>query len=323
MTIENEEILVTGGCGFIGTHIAKSLMQKNEVTILDNFLTGKLQNLKFLRKFGKARFVKGSVRDFNLVRRLIEGKDRVLHFAAVVGVEQATQKPIDVLDTELIGTSNILRCCLETDCQKVLYASSSEVYGESEGVACKEEMTAAPRSVYGVAKLACELYCRSYFTEYGLNTVSIRYFNVYGPLQDERFVISRFIRNVLKRRSPTVYFDGLQTRDFTYIDDVVEGSLLALEKEELSGRTLNIGTGIPTTIKSLAEKVIDLCGMKEEVEIEFRPPLQTRSEEFEIKNRQTDVSLMKEFLGYDPPTSLEDGLRKTIDWYKNKDSIGM
>lgn len=309
--IKNTRIFVTGGAGFIGSHLVDKLLLNNEVIILDNLQTSKLKYLD--KKNKKVKVIRGDVKDYELVRRCANDVEYIFHFAATVGVARASTKQIEVLDTELSGISNILSTAVENSVKRVIYTSSSEAYGNSLDLPYKEDALPTPCSVYGTAKNTAELYCKAYFNEYELETVCLRYFNIYGPRQDERFVISRFIKNVLNNTPITVYYDGKATRDFTYIDDAVEATILAAVSHKTAGEIINIGTGKETGIRELAQQIIDLMGKGETV---YVAPSEPRLPEFEVENRCADISKMRKMLDYQPKTSLREGLIRTIDWIK-------
>ncbi|MFC1904901.1 NAD-dependent epimerase/dehydratase family protein [Chloroflexota bacterium] len=309
--IKNTRILVTGGAGFIGSHLVDKLLLNNEVIILDNFQTGKLKNLDKRNK--KIKVMRGDVKDYELVRRCAYDVEYIFHFAATVGVARASTQQIEVLDTELSGISNILSTAVENSVKRVIYASSSEAYGNSFDLPYKENSLPTPCSVYGTAKNTAELYCKAYSNEYELETVCLRYFNIYGPRQDERFVISRFIKSVLSNAPITVYYDGKATRDFTYIDDAVQATILAAASQKTSGETINVGTGKESEIRELAQQVAELMRGGE---IVYTTPSEPRLPEFEVKDRCSDISKMIKILNYQPETSFREGLIRTIDWIK-------
>jgi len=309
--IRNKHILITGGLGFIGSNLAEKLIEENKIVLLDNVTSGRISNLRELKRRDNIKLVRGDVKDFELVRRCADGVDLIFHLAAVVGVEQASSKPIEGLDTELIGTSNILKAALENNVQRVIYASSSEVYGQGFETPFYENSSPSPLSVYGTAKLTAELYCKAYFREFDLGTVCLRYFNVYGPRQDERFVVGRFIKNALLGLPLTVYFDGAQTRDFTFINDAINATLIAAESEKCTGESINIASGKPITINELAKSIIKIIGKGK---IVYTSPSTRRLPEFEVKYRCADITKMKNLLDFQPSYTLEEGLRETIDW---------
>jgi len=316
---ETARILITGGAGFIGSNVAERLIANNEIIILDNLTTGKIETIKSLKARGKLKFIKGDIKDLGLVRNCSRDVDYVLHFAAIVGVDYASSNPIEVLDTELAGISNILKASLENDVKRIIYASSSEVYGESANEILSEDITLSPRSIYGTAKMTAELYCKSYYAEFGLESVCLRYFNVYGPRQDARFVVAQFIKQALNGLNITVYYNGEQTRDFTYIEDAVNATIISI-MGNVAGQSINVGAGKPIQIRKLAELISKMCSKKNQSKILYTSPSTRRLPEFEVKHRCADISKMQRLLNYTPSTNLNEGLGKTTDWYAKHSS---
>lgn len=312
-----ERVLVTGGAGFIGSHLCEALANKGfNVFSIDNFSTGKLINTSSLlrcRNFNIYLFDVNNRRDLEHARAFQRVKpDYIFHYAATVGVKRVLEDPFASLE-DIEGIKNILELSLKYEVKKVIFASSSEVYGESPESPQKEDGMLNPLLSYGAVKLVGEHFCTAYYKKYGLPTCALRFFNVYGPRQegsDYGFVVSIFINQVLTGRRPTVFGDGSQTRDFTYVSDNVEAALLAMESEKADGQIFNVGTGKETSILKLAEKIIKISGKN--LEPEF---LHQRSE-FEITHRLPDVSKIKKILGFKAKVDLEEGLARTIDYYK-------
>ena len=281
--------LITGGLGFLGQHLTRRLKgDGHDVSVL-----GVKDN-------------SGDVRDYESVKSAIRGVDTVFHLAAVVGVEQASANPIDVMDTELIGIRNLVRASVEKGVKRIVYASSSEIYGNRALLPMSESDSPSPLSSYGVSKLAVEHYLKAFGDK--IESVSLRIFNAYGPGQDERFVVARFINQALKNEQITVYDDGRQTRDFTYIDDVVEAFVLASGTKYL-GEVFNVATGIQTRVISLA-KIVKSATRSDSKIVLVRPS--KRLPEFEVRKRTASLLNSRKKLGFEAKTVLRDGIVKTI-----------
>jgi len=281
--------LITGGLGFLGQHLTRRLKgDGHDVSVLD------------------VKDNSGDVRDYESVKSAIRGVDMVFHLAAVVGVEQASANPIDVMDTELIGIRNLVRASVEKGVKRIVYASSSEIYGNRALLPMSESDSPSPLSSYGVSKLAVEHYLKAFGDK--IESVSLRIFNAYGPGQDERFVVARFINQALKNEQITVYDDGRQTRDFTYIDDVVEAFVLASGTKYL-GEVFNVATGIQTRVISLA-KIVKSATRSDSKIVLVRPS--KRLPEFEVRKRTASLLNSRKKLGFEAKTVLRDGIVKTI-----------
>ncbi len=309
-----KKFLVTGGAGFIGSHLCENLLNKgNEVICFDNLSTGKLKNIEHIKN--KVIFVKGDANSFNDLEVIFkENKlSGVFHHAAIVGVKRTMESPVDVLN-DIESARNILNLALKYGKPKIIFASSSEVYGEPVEIPELENGHINAQIPYAVTKLYCEKLMSAYWQKYKLPTCSLRFFNVYGPRQessDYGFVIGIFIKSVLRGMSPVIYGDGTQTRDFVYIDDNVEASIKALESRT-NGEVINIGTGRPTTILDLAEKIIALCGLKKNLKPKF---IKHRDD---VRHRFPDIGKMKNLLNFTSRYNLKSGLEKTINWYKKE-----
>jgi UDP-glucose 4-epimerase len=315
-------ILVTGGAGFIGSHIAERLLSLgHEVTVLDDLSTGKLENIQALMGHARFHFSQGSILDLPLLMELIQNRriERISHQAARPSVARSIEDPLATHEVNITGTLNVLKAAHEAGCQRVVAASSSSIYGNTPVLPKKEDMHYRPRSPYAASKVAGELYLQVFNAVYGLQTVGLRYFNVYGPQQDPNShyaaVIPKFIRLALNGEPLPIEGDGAQTRDFTYVDDVVSANLLSLTAPELHGECVNIGYGEQTSILSLAETVIRQ--IRSSSKIEHRDPRPG-----DVRDSFADISLAKSLLGYKPEYRLADGLRRTIDWYRDRSKIG-
>lgn len=309
-----KKFLVTGGAGFIGSHLCEFLVNRGDsVVCFDNLSTGRLENIAHIKD--KVTFVKGDANNFSDLEEVFKNNkfDGVFHYAAVVGVKRTMENPLPVLE-DVEGTRNVLKLALANGKPKVVFASSSEVYGEPVEIPEVESGHANPKIPYAVAKLYSEKLLEAYWQKYQLPTCSLRFFNVYGPRQessDYGFVAGIFIKKVLKNESPVIFGDGTQTRDFVYIGDNIAASVAALESPATNGEVVNIGTGKPTTLVDLAEDVIAACGKEGKIKIEFAPKRD------DIRHRFPDVSKMIRLLSFRPRTSLREGLKKTIAWYES------
>jgi len=306
-----KRIVVTGGAGFIGSHLAEELARRGyHVIILDDLSTGKMENIETLLEKETVEFIRGSITDLPLLRKLFQNVDSVFHHAAFPSVPRSIENPLASHEINATGTLNVLLAAKDNGVRKVIYASSSSVYGDTPTLPKTEDMTPNPQSPYAVTKLAGEFYCRIFQEVYGLPTVCLRYFNVYGPRQDPHSqyaaVIPRFIK-MASEKSPLIIFgDGEQTRDFTFVEDVVEANLLAAESN-VAG-TFNIGRGESITINQLARLTIKL--MRNNIE-----PSHTEPRAGDIKHSLADISRAKAF-GYNPKHSFEEGLKETIGRFK-------
>lgn len=308
-------IIVTGGAGFIGSTIVKTLAENsNEIIVLDDLSSGNYSNIEKLESAGKIRFIKGSITDLELLNNVSKDVDYIFHHAAIASVPKSVNDPKTTNDVNLNGTLNVLMASRKNNIKKVIFASSSSVYGETTDMPIKENLNPQPLSPYAVTKLASEYYCNAFTEVYGLPTVALRYFNVYGPRQDPlsdyAAVIPIFIRRTLDDKKLVVYGDGEQIRDFVFVKDVVKANILAAESKETG--VFNIAGGKRITINDLASLIIRLCEKK--LEIEYADPRPG-----DIKLSLADISKAKEKLGYIPRFSLEEGLNETLNWFKNQD----
>ena len=299
--------LVTGGAGFIGSHVADRLLHEgHDVRVLDNFSTGRRENL--LDIAGEVELVEGDIQSYERAHAAVRGCEVVVHQAALPSVPRSIQDPLTSNASNVIGTLNVLLAARDSDVRRVVYASSSSVYGTNDTLPKSEDLPVAPISPYAVAKLAGEGYSRSFWQVYGLETVALRYFNVFGPRQDPlsqyAAVVPSFIDAFLTDRVPTVYGDGSQTRDFTYVSNIVDGTMLALRAEAVAGKVFNIACGEQVSINRLLDELRVLTGK----EIE---PLYAPARPGEVMHSHADVSRAKRELGYTPTIGLAEGLRLT------------
>ena len=306
--------LVTGGAGFIGSHIAEALLNSGEsVRILDNLATGKEGNVATLK--GRAEFIHGDLRDLDTVKAAVQGVEVVFHQGAMASVPRSILDPVTTLETNVNGTQNVLLAARDAGVRRVVYASSSSVYGNTPTLPKREDMSPNPMSPYAVQKLSAELLCGVFTGIYGLETVALRYFNVFGPRQDPASeyaaVIPRFLTALIERRRPIVFGDGEQTRDFTYIANVVQANLLAASAPDAVGQAMNIGFGQQVSLNSVLHIAGELLGV--EVDPEYREPRPG-----DVRDSLADISRAQRLLGYKPTVSFRDGLRYLIDSLRNK-----
>jgi UDP-glucose 4-epimerase len=321
--IKGKDILVTGGAGYIGSNLVDALVDGNRVTVLDNLSTGKIDNIKHNMKRKDFRFLKGDVANPETLKKAAGKCDIIVHEAAVVGVKHYVEDPLKVLLVNSSGMENVLEVARRIDA-KVVFASTSEVYGKSEKLPLSEDgdrllgPTAIDRWCYSTSKAFDEHLCFGYYKRYSLPVAILRYFNSYGPRADGSEysgVIPIFINRVLRNKSPQVHGDGKQTRCFTYISDTVEGTLRAMDEKRAAGEVINIGIDIETSILKLAEMVIRACGKR--MKPQFIPYESFYGKSYEdIRRRVPARSKAKKLLDWEPKVSLEEGLMRTIAWYR-------
>jgi len=306
------KVVVTGGAGFIGSHLVQELLKRGyQVSILDNLSTGKFSNVEPVLISKDAEFVRGSISDLRLLRKVLSGADYVFHQAALPSVPRSIKNPRASHITNATGTLNVLLAARDNGVKKVVFASSSSVYGDTPTLPKVEDMAPNPQSPYAVTKLAAEQYCRVFERVYGLNTACLRYFNVYGPRQDPgslyAAVIPLFINSALTGKSPVIFGDGEQTRDFTYVKDVVTANILAAES--LATGVFNVGSGSRVTINRLAQLIIKIVG-DSKIKVVHR---EARSGD--ILHSLADISLAGTF-GYRPRYTLEEGLPEVVEYLR-------
>ena len=313
--LKNKKIIITGGAGFIGSNIARTLFEDNEIIILDNFLSGRLKNITDLVEDNFISFVSGSIMDKELLKKTFKNADYIFHLAAIPSISESIEDPFHTSEINVAGTINILYASLMNDIKKVIFASSAAIYGNMVDVPNKENMIPYPTSPYAIQKLSGEHYCRIFYEIYGLPTTSLRYYNVYGPNQnpysDYAAVIPKFINNVIKNESPIIFGDGNQTRDFIFVQDIVEANLLAAENKASNGKSINIATGKAISIGGLAQEIISTAAKT------IRPKY-VKARKGDIRHSLGDVSLAKEILGFEAKCSLKKGLSETIWWLDNE-----
>ncbi|NOX97893.1 MAG: SDR family oxidoreductase [Nitrospirae bacterium] len=300
--------LVTGGAGFIGSNIVDKLVEnKEKVRVLDNFSTGKRENLKQVA--ANIDLIEGDIRDLATCQKAMEGVDFCLHQAALPSVQRSVEDPLTTNEVNVNGTLNILFAAKEAAVKRVVYAGSSSAYGNTPTLPKREDMTPNPLSPYAVTKLVGEYYCRAFQTTFGLSTVILRYFNVFGPRQDPNSlysaVIPKFITAMLSGNSPTIYGDGEQSRDFTYIENVVQANLLACKAKGVEGEIFNIAMGERVIINELIGYIDDLLATS-------LTPTYAEARAGDVKHSLADISKAEKLLEYHPEVSFEEGLGKTI-----------
>ena len=304
--------LVTGGAGFIGSHIAEALVRRGDkVRVLDNLSTGFLSNLEGISD--RVEFVEGELVDAALVGRLVEGVDCVFHQAALASVPRSVEHPLDTNDACVTGTVTLLDAARRAGVRRLVYAASSSAYGDQPNSSKRETDLPEPISPYGAAKLAAEYYCRAFSATYDIETLAIRYFNVFGPRQDPgspySAVIPLFITAMLEGRQPVIFGDGMQSRDFTFIDNVVDANLLAADAPNVSGRVINVANGRSITLLELVDALNEVLGTS--IEPQFDPPRAG-----DILESMADITVARSLLGYNPRIGFREGLERSIDYYR-------
>jgi len=306
--------LVTGGAGFIGSHIAAALMAEGaRVRVLDDLSTGHRENIEEIG--GDLDFINGSVADEELLNKVLEDVEVVFHEAAIPSVPRSVEAPRQTHIASVDGTFSLLVAARDRGVRRVVYAASSSAYGDQPTLPKAEQMLPDPLSPYAVAKLVGEYYCQVFTRVYGLETVSLRYFNVFGPRQDPGSqysgVVSRFISTLLSDERPVIYGDGEQSRDFTYIDNVVFANMRAASAADASGKVINVANGQRITLNELLAELKDLTG-KQDVTAEYREPRVG-----DVRHSLADITLAQQFLGYESKVDLREGLERTIDWWQS------
>lgn len=305
--------LITGGAGFIGSNIAKALVAKGEkVKILDNFNTGKRENIaEFI---DDVEVIDGDFTNERMVQSALKQVDVVFHQGAIPSVPKSIQNPIESNHANVSGTLQLLQGAVEAKVSRFIYAASSSAYGDSETLPKHEQLPGNPMSPYAVSKYTGELYCKVFYNLYSLETVSLRYFNVFGPRQDPNSkyaaVIPSFIKAMLNDKPPTIFGDGTQSRDFTFIDNVVAANLLAANAPKLQGESVNIGGGASIDLNSLVDEINVLLG--KQIQANYGP-----ERPGDVKHSLADIHLAEKLIAYRPTVSFQEGLRQTVEWFKH------
>jgi len=304
--------VVTGGAGFIGSNTVDELVRRGaSVVVLDDLSSGKEEHLAEIRN--KITFIKGSVTDIEVVRKAMHEAEYVLHLAARTSVPRSVKDPIDTNRINIDGTLNVLVAARDAKVKRIVVAASSSIYGETATLPKVESMEPQPISPYGVTKYVGELYAQTFGRCYGLENVSLRYFNIFGPRQDPGSpysgVLAKFCAAFLEGTPPVIFGDGEQTRDFTYVDNAVQANLLACEAPTVSGKVFNIGIGERFSLNQTVELLSKISGKS--CEVKYDP-----AREGDIRDSQADISKARELLGYEPQVGFEEGLRRTFEWYR-------
>jgi nucleoside-diphosphate-sugar epimerase len=305
--------LVTGGAGFIGSHLVEELVRRgHRVRVVDSLVTGKRRNLDHIPA---VEFLEGDLADRDVARRAVEGMEYVLHQAAIPSVPRSVKDPLTSNEANVTGALNILVAARDAGVKRLVYAGSSSVYGDTPTLPKREDMPPKPLSPYALQKLMAEQYCEMFTRLYGFETVTTRYFNVFGPRQDPGSpysgVISLFSTAILEGRQPIIYGDGEQTRDFTYVANVVDGVLRACEAPKAAGEAMNVATGGRISLNELLRVMNKICGTKAE-------PVYKEPRPGDVRDSQADISKARTLLGYSPIVALEEGLRHTLDWCRSE-----
>lgn len=312
-----KKYLVTGGAGFIGSNISKYILANDigSVRIIDDLSSGKMKNIEPI--IDKIEFIRGSIEDVDCVKKAVDGIDYVLHLAAIPSVPRSVELPRKTNDANITGTLNMLIGARDAGVKRFVFSSSSSIYGDSEVMPKIETMSPNPISPYGIHKITGEYYCRVFYQLYGLKTVMLRYFNVFGPSQDPKSeyaaVIPKFINMILAGQQPTIFGDGEQTRDFTFVENVIKANLCACEADLGTeyGDMFNVACGTRISLNDLVEKINQILGTNiAPAYLDPRPG--------DIKHSLAGIDKAREKLGYTPDVTLEDGIARTVEWYKQQ-----
>jgi len=308
------KFVVTGGAGFIGSHIVEAIARSHEVVVIDNFSSGKWENLS--KVAGSINTIQGSITDLTLLKDACKGADGIFHLAAIASVARSVDDPFVTHETNLTGTLNVLLAARDCGVRKVVFSSSSAVYGDDPTLPKREDMPPVPLSPYAVSKLAGEYYGKVFSELFGVKTLSLRYFNVFGPRQDPQAeyaaVIPKFITRLLDNQPPVIFGDGKQTRDFVYVKDVVQANLLAMQSSATG--TFNIGSGERIDLTTLAGTLSSMMNV-------HLPPVYKKPRSGDIRNSVSDITAAKRAFGYMTSSSLDQGLAETIRWFRHRKSL--
>lgn len=307
-------VLVTGGAGFIGSHLVEALIRRGDrVRVFDNFSTGRRENVEHL--LNDIELIEGDLRDFDAVRRAVAGVEVVFHQAALASVQRSVDDPMTTNAVNVTGTLHVLMAARDAGVQRVVFASSSSVYGDTPTLPKVETQAPQPLSPYAVSKLAGEQYCMAFSVVYGLPSIALRYFNVFGPRQDPHSeyaaVIPRFIDRMVRGLPPIIYGDGLQSRDFTYIENVVDANLAAAEAPAGCSAVFNVGAGERTSLLDLAAQINHVLGCR--LTPEHHPPRAG-----DVRHSLASIEAIGHSLGYAPRVTLSEGLKRTVEWFRSR-----
>jgi len=318
LPLKKSKILVAGGAGFIGSHLVDRLLEDDaEVIVLDNLYTGQLENIEQHKQNKHFQFVKGDIRHLKLVKGTVRNVDAVFNEAAVVGIPKSVENPLLANDVNVKGTLNLLKASLDSGVKRFVQASSASVYGDTKSLPLYENMAPNPVSPYAVSELAAENYAKVFHKVYGLETVCLRYFNVYGPRQTHSAysgAIAIFVNQLLRNQTPTILGDGEQTRDFVYVEDIVSANMLALTEKNAAGEVFNIATGEVTTINKLVQTLQKIMGTTN------LKPVHKEPRPGDLRHSYASIEKARRILGYEPMFPLEKGLRKLEEWLRAKPS---
>lgn len=313
--IKGKKFVITGGSGFIGSNLVYELYQDNDITVIDDISTGYLENIYELVEKKLIKFIKGSITDQKLLKEYFTGADYVLHQGAIPSVPRSINNPMATNKANIDGTLNVLIAAKDCNVEKVVFASSSSIYGDTPTLPKIETMCPSPLSPYAITKLCGERYCRVFYEIYGLRTTSLRYFNVYGPRQNPKSeyaaVVPKFISATIKGTPIEIYGDGTQTRDFTFVKDVINANLLSCKSNKSDGKVLNIAGGKRISINDLASEIMKIIGNKVEIIYKDR-------REGDVKDSLADISLAKNLISYEPKYTLDMGLNETVKYFKKQ-----
>jgi len=310
-----EKYLVTGGAGFIGSNIVKRILEQGDFArVVDNFSTGRKENIKEFLDNPNFELIEGDLSNLDVAKKSVEGIDFVLHQAAIPSVQRSVEDPIRSNNANINGTLNMLVASRDAKIKRFVYAASSSAYGENLQLPKKEDQPALPISPYALTKYAGERYCQIFWKLYGLPTICLRYFNVFGPNQDPNSqysaVIPKFIKALLKGEKPVIYGTGEQSRDFTFVDNVVNINLLSAKSEKGFGEVFNAGCGDQISLNQLLEMLNDI--LKTDIKADYK-----EARIGDVLHSRADISKAKEILGYSPKIGIKEGLIKSIDWYRD------
>lgn len=315
--IRNKRVLITGGAGFIGSLVTKKLLTENyEVIVYDNmndYYSGKEYNLIECNENSNFKLVKNDILDYQALLNSTKNIDIIIHLAAIPGVRYSFENPEYVNNVNTTGTIHVLRAALANSVKRVVNASSSSVYGNNVPLPTPETANTNPISIYGASKFAAEHYCRIFHQTYGLDVVSLRYFTAYGPGQRPDMAFHIFVKQIFEKKPISIYGNGEQTRDFTYVDDIAHGTIAAAEKKAIGGEVFNLGSGNSIVLNDAIDILQDLLG---DFEVQYESDKMG-----DVKHTLADISKATKILGYEPKVKLNEGLKHFIDWHKKRFNI--